>query len=115
MQLARHSLYVFLLAVGVVSCQNEKDFVGSWKPFEVKIWYNYHHDSLLIDLPSKKFYFNQHDKETLALMTPSYKDSLLEMLSTSYLILQDNGNFEMEDDHAFFTQALSDIDWHNKQ
>ncbi len=108
----RYFIGCILLILVFCSCRNEKNFIGSWKPFEVKIWNNYRYDSLLINLHSKQFYFDHEDKEALDLFTPSYKDSLLKMLSASYLTLEDNGRFVMED-HAFFTQALDDTAWHN--
>jgi hypothetical protein len=93
-----------------LSCQNKRYFRGSWKPFQVTIWNNYHNDSLLINLNSRQLYYRE-DKETLALMTPSYKDSLLELLSRSSLTFNEDSTFIMED-YGFFVQALSDTAWH---
>ncbi|MBL0155177.1 MAG: hypothetical protein IPP93_17540 [Chitinophagaceae bacterium] len=78
----------------------------------MKIWDNYHHDSLLFNINTRQFYYDHTQKLSIDRLTPSYKDSLLKMLSASYLTLAEDGSFEMED-HAIFTPALHDNAWHN--
>ena len=108
----RLSLYfTACLFVGTFfGCRNERDFRGSWKPFQVTIWDSYHSDSFVINVNNGQFYYREN-KERVALMTPVYKDSLFRMLAKSRLTLNRDNTFIMED-YGFFVQALSDTAWH---
>src|SRR5690606_19065745 len=88
--------YLFSILT-LLGCRNNIDLTGKWKPTEVKIWDNYHKDSLVINLAARQFHFNQFDKEIVGRMTPSYRDSLLKLLSASHLILKKDNTFEVQD------------------
>lgn len=108
-QLRFLTAYLFSILT-LLGCRNNIDLTGKWKPTEVKIWDNYHQDSLVINLVARQFHFNQLDKEIEERLTPSHRDSLLKLLSVSHLILKKDSTFEVKD-HGFFTQAIYDSNW----
>ena len=108
MRLLETTIILFFLYASLSGCREEKNFAGNWKASKVVIWNNYHNASDTFDVKTKQF--TSSYKEDLYPLTQGRKDTLLHLLSNTYLRLQPDGRFDMED-YAFFVLDAADTLW----
>lgn len=108
MMLHQYTFIFFFLYASLSGCRNEMDLTGNWKASKVVIWDSYHNASDSIDLKTKRF--TSSYKENLYPLTQGRKDTLVRLLSNTYINLQANGKFDMED-YAFFVLDVQDTLW----
>lgn len=99
-----------ILTLSFTSCKGKQSVKGEWKIVKVKMWDNYNTLGLILDNSTKSVNYTGTDSATAALFSPTYKDSLLQISSSSYLQLNSDSTFQLYD-QGFLTQALSDTDW----